>query len=653
MAGLVSSKDLLADDEQPVLLPGSGKNVQITGYTPPAEPERFDTKKSYGTPQKLLENVIQVESSGNPHAVNPASGAMGLGQFMPETVAMLHKQGVEFNPFKADEARAAMDYYISKLHKEHGGDYVKAMKAYGGFKTKNPEKYIDQVLAGVDLAENHPDLVKSNALMAEDEASNIPESELRAKPNLTMGRAAGLFARGATPAVTGSAIGGALAGPPGALVGSVALPVGDVLNTGINAVTGGINRFAGTNIPKLGMPSDIAQQYMTRLGLPEAQTGPERMIETAGGAMGGTAAQLPALTRLATTATSPVVRGVAETLAASPKAQIAAAAPSAVAGQAVYEKTGNPYLAMGAGALAGAPFGFSFKQRALNAPEQSELAQAAKNLYAQAENSGVQFNGNKFADQMFRAGHELRQEGFTAKGYPGIDGVLNEMTRTDVPKDFTELQAIRKMIQAQQKSTDPETRRLASILKDNFDDYVLNAPPDHITAGGPQGMKTWEAARQTYSKLKKAEIFDDMFENAQYDKNLADSLSKQMKSLAKSDKRMRVFTPEEQEAIKSVAKGNSIEKSLSLAGKFAPDSVLGILTSGGLGYGIGPTVGVPVAATTYGAKVAANKLKENAVSKLADMMRLGEMPQFESRAKNIPATALRGLLSGQPTPKGQ
>jgi len=34
-------------------------------------------------------------------------------------------------------------------------------------------------------------------------------------------------------------------------------------------------------------------------------------------------------------------------------------------------------------------------------------------------------------------------------------------------------------------------------------------------------------------------------------------------------------------------------------------------------------------------------------------MRLGEIPKFESRAKNIPATALRGLLSGQPTPKGQ
>ena len=654
MTDFVSSKDLLSDDEQTPsrLVPGSGQNVQISGWNPPKEEEKFSAKRKYGTPDKLLDNVIQTESSGNPYAVNPESGAMGVSQFMPETVAMLHKQGVEFNPFKADESRAAMDYYINQLAQQNGGDYVKAMKSYGGFKTKNPEQYIDKVLQGVDLSENHPDLVKSNALMAEDEASNIPESELKAKPKLSLERAMGLLARGATPAITGAAL-GSVAGPAGSLAGSLALPAGDILNTGINAVTGGINKYAGTNIPQLQMPSNVAQQLMTKAGLPTAQTGPERMIETAGSALGGTAGQLPALSRLATAATSPMARGLAESLSQNPVSQLAASPTSAVVSQGVYEKTGNPYLAMGAGAVAAAPFGFSFTQKALNAPEQNELKQAASNLYKQAENSGVQFNGNKFADKMFLAGHELRQEGFNSKSFPGIDGVLNEMTRTDVPKDFTELQALRKMIQGQQKSADPETRRLASILKDNFDDYVLNAPPDHITTGSPEGIKTWEQARQTYTKLKKAEVFDDMFENAQYDKNLGDSLSRQMKSLAKNDKRMRTFTSDEQEAIKSVAKGNSAEKALSLAGKFAPDSVMGLLSAAAAQVGVGNTLSLPLMAGSYGAKVAANQLKGSQVSKLGDMMRLGQTPNFESRFKNVPATALRGLLSGNPTTKGQ
>ena len=634
----------------PVVLPGSGKNVQITGWTPP-ESNKFDVKKSYGTPTKLLENVIQTESSGNPHAVNPTSGAMGLGQFMPETVAMLHKQGVEFNPFKADEAKAAMDYYISQLHKEHGGDYVKAMKAYGGFKTKDPEKYLDKVLEGVDLTENNKLFVNPESLPG---STDIPESELQPKPNLTPARAAGLFTRGATPAVTGAAIGGTLAGPPGALAGSVAFPVGDVLNTGINAVTGGINRYAGTNIPQLQMPSDVAQKWMTNAGLPVAQTGPERMIQTAGSAMGGTAAELPAMTRLATTTASPFIRGVAETAAAAPKSQIAAAIPSAVAGQMVYEKTGNPYLAMGAGAIAGMPFGVSLKQRSLNAPSQEKLALNAKNLYSQAEKSGIQFAPDKFASHMDQVGKDLRQFGYAENSstYSGIKAALDELKNTSRPKDYLELQALREIIAGEQVSANPKVRMLAGKLKDEFDDYVLNAPDQHLTAGNPKGVQAWKDARTQYSRLKKAEIFDDMVNDAQFtNQSLSTSLKNQMNSLAKNDKRMRLFTPEEQEAIKQVAKGSVTQKTLDLISKFAPDTVMGVLSTVGTHALSGNLASAGLAGTSFAAKQIANVNKNNSVSKLADMMRLGERPKFESRFKNVPATTLRGLLSGNPTAK--
>ena len=636
----------------PVNLPGSGKNVQVTGWTPP-ESTKFDTKKSYGTPTKLLENVIQTESSGNPLAVNPTSGAMGVGQFMPETVAMLHKQGVEFNPFNAEESRAAMDYYISQLHKEHGGDYVKAMKAYGGFKTKDPEKYLDKVLEGVDLTENNKLFVNPESLPG---STNIPESELQAKPNLTPARAAGLFTRGATPAVTGAAIGGTLAGPPGAIAGSMALPAGDVINTGINAVTGGINKYAGTNIPQLQMPSDVAQKWMTQAGLPEAKTGPERMIQTAGSALGGTAGELPAVTRLATTAASPVARNVAETLAANPFRQVAASAPSAVAGQAVYEKTNNPYLAMLAGATAGAPFGVSLKQRSLNAPSQEELANAAKNLYTKAENSGIQFAPDKFASHMDQVGKDLRQFGYNEKSstYSGIKAALDELKDTSRPKDYLELQALRETIAGEQVSANSKVRMLAGKLKDEFDDYVLNAPDQHLTAGSPQGAQAWKDARTQYSRLKKAEIFDDMVTDAQFtNQSLSTSLKNQMNSLAKNDRRMRLFSPAEQEAIKQVARGSATQKTLDLMSKFAPDTVMGVLSTVGTHALSGNLSSALLSGTTFGAKQIANVNKNNAVAKLADMMRLGEIPKFESRAKNIPATALRGLLSGQPTSKGQ
>ena len=116
---------------------------------PSKEAKKFDVERSYGTPEKLLENLKMVESGGNPHAVNKESGAMGHYQFIPSTVEALKKEGVEFNPFDPKESKAAADYYIQKLVDKHGGDYEKAMADYGGFKTKDPSSYVGKVLKNV------------------------------------------------------------------------------------------------------------------------------------------------------------------------------------------------------------------------------------------------------------------------------------------------------------------------------------------------------------------------------------------------------------------------------------------------------------------------------------------------------------------------
>ena len=144
-----------------------------------------------------------------------------------------------------------------------------------------------------------------------------------------------------------------------------------------------------------------------------------------------------------------------------------------------------------------------------------------------------------------------------------------------------------------------------------------------------------------------------MVSDAQFtNQSLSTSLKNQMNSLAKSN-RMRLFTPEEQDAIRQVAKGSATQKTLDLISKFAPDTVMGVLSTVGTHALSGNLSAALLASGAFSAKQIANVNKNNSVAKLADMMRLGEIPKFESRAKNIPATALRGLLSGQPTPKGQ
>lgn len=144
------------------------------GAPPPTMQPQSGTGK-YGTPTRLLDNLFQTESSGNPRAVNPESGAMGGYQFMPQTIAMLRNQGHTFDPFNAEQSRDTADMYIQQLLQQHGGDYSKAMAAYGGFKTKDPTPYLRKVLDGVGSGGAQPpaglDIARLGALAG---VSGIP-----------------------------------------------------------------------------------------------------------------------------------------------------------------------------------------------------------------------------------------------------------------------------------------------------------------------------------------------------------------------------------------------------------------------------------------------------------------------------------------------
>ena len=96
----------------------------------------------------LLDSLKQVESSGNPKAVNKESGAMGAYQFMPNTVKMLEKQGIKFDPYNEAEARVAAKKYLEQLVEQNSGDVKKALAQYGGFKEKDPSSYVGKVLGG-------------------------------------------------------------------------------------------------------------------------------------------------------------------------------------------------------------------------------------------------------------------------------------------------------------------------------------------------------------------------------------------------------------------------------------------------------------------------------------------------------------------------
>ena len=102
----------------------------------------------------LLDRLKMVESSGNPKAVNKTSGALGAYQFMPDTVNMLSKQGVKFDPMDEKQSREAARTYLTQLYNQTGS-IDKALAAYGGFKTADPTKYVQSIKGSGDPLEDY------------------------------------------------------------------------------------------------------------------------------------------------------------------------------------------------------------------------------------------------------------------------------------------------------------------------------------------------------------------------------------------------------------------------------------------------------------------------------------------------------------------
>lgn len=268
------------------------------------------------------------------------------------------------------------------------------------------------------------------------------------------------------------------------------------------------------------------------------------------------------------------------------------------------------------------------QQRIKAAPSTEELAARSSQLFKQAKESNVELNAKDFSNTMKTIGKELREEGYDPRLYPKLDVAFSELQNAKMPKDFNELRTLRKFIQGAQKSADPEERRLATDLKNRFDDYVMNIPETSIKTGGKEGLQAWKEARDVYSRMSKSEMFDEMLDNAQLDRSkfsmsgIENSLAQQLRQLAKNDKKMRMFTAEEQEAIRAAAEGGNVQNVLRLFGKFAPTSSVSSIPSI-LTTALNAPLGLALTGGAIGSRYVASQMRKSDVNKLAALMRAG------------------------------
>lgn len=395
----------------------------------------------------------------------------------------------------------------------------------------------------------------------------------------------------------------------------VPLTVGSAMVAGPVSSAYGVYKSATS--PDFGTPQNVrvgqqaANQLAQRMTYTPTSPVTQEVLENVGQAVQAaklppiipTTGMIPSYARMAA-ASQPVVREAAQTA----------------------QQTVQPATSRMASALRITPS--EQQQRIKAAPSTEELAARSSQLFKQAKESNVELNAKDFSNTMKTIGKELREEGYDPRLYPKLDVAFSELQNAKMPKDFNELRTLRKFIQGAQKSADPEERRLATDLKNRFDDYVMNIPETSIKTGGKEGLEAWKEARDVYSRMSKSEMFDEMLDNAQLDRSkfsmsgIENSLAQQLRQLAKNDKKMRMFTAEEQAAIRAAAEGGNVQNVLRLFGKFAPTSSVSSIPSI-LTTALNAPLGLALTGGAIGSRYVASQMRKSDVNKLAALMRAG------------------------------
>jgi hypothetical protein len=441
-------------------------------------------------------------------------------------------------------------------------------------------------------------------------------------PKLSTGeefvRKAGVAVRGATealaPATAGATTGFMLGGPigagVGALAGGLAVPASDILVQGYNKLT-------DSNVR---LPSQVISSMIPG---PRAETPVERVVQSSTGALTGTGGAVTAGRAIAQGPN--VVQGlkaIGTEAARRPVGQMVTAPLATAAGQTVTEATGSPLAGLAAGVVTGTAAGVRPVKRGA-VPTIEELSKRAKDNYDVLDQSNFQLDNTQFTTHMGGLAGKLRSSaGFDPRIMPDVDAALAQLTSGN-PKNIQELTTLRTIVGNAAKSTKPAERLAASQLLDEFDDYVMNAPASAVVTADKKALAAWKEARADYSKMKKGEMISNILDNAEVSQGSKEAnIANQLSALAKNQKKMRFFSPEEQEAIRDAAKGGSLQTMLRTISKFTP-----MTPAAAIFTAVNP-FGAYTAAAGMAAKSLAETRRTQEVNRLASRMRLGETPQI-------------------------
>jgi hypothetical protein len=268
-----------------------------------------------------------------------------------------------------------------------------------------------------------------------------------------------------------------------------------------------------------------------------------------------------------------------------------------------------------------------------------QLKGIANEAYDVADKAGFAIKQPGFRSFVDSLADSLKDAGIDKTIHPKATaalGRLREAADSGEPIKLRDLEILRRVAGGVGKSVEADERRIGGIIKDALDDYTSKLTSVDVDSGDPRvAVAALKTARDAWARMSKSGVIQEAVERAGVNAEtftgagFENALRVQFKQIARNKKRMRGFTPEEQDAIRKVAMGGKLDNSFRLLGKLAPTGVVSGGISLGAGYAAG---GVPGMALAAGAGLAGRKIATNRT--LRNVARADEL--IRSGGKEIP-----------------
>jgi hypothetical protein len=262
-------------------------------------------------------------------------------------------------------------------------------------------------------------------------------------------------------------------------------------------------------------------------------------------------------------------------------------------------------------------------------PTRAELAEAAKAAYKKADDAGVVVSENSLKGLKARVVSMTKKEGIDKDLHPDASAAIKKIIQSKGELTLTEVETLRKVAKDAQGSIKPADKRIAGMIVDELDDYIDNLSEADVVAGDATKTKALKEARGLYSRAKKSELIEGLVQRAQDSASnfsgsgLENSVRREFIALAKNKKQMRMFTADEQAAIRRVAQGGKIDNAARFLGKFAPTGVVSGVLTGGAGAMIGGPLGAALPLAGLAGRAVATRRTMRNVRAADELMRRG------------------------------